>query len=290
VNPFQHLYDECNTGDPAEKYRDLPEFKATFMTEECWNRIVGQCVQHDTAIRLIGWGEPLMHPKVICFVKDAAYAGLLIHINTNASHINGGTAAPLVEAGLASIKFSFQGVDKKSYEEMRQTDFFEGMIKAIELMKRARGDRPFPYIAASTSVTYETEEQIEAFRERLAPLVDHLGIGRTIFDFMDLSAVRLKPDQIALLTKLKELCTDEGKHPDPCPEVYQKLSIHADGTMVVCCNDYNQTTNLGNVLNTPMIKAWRHPVMEEYRKRLANKEYSGPLCGSCYDYQSLTGG
>jgi len=101
-NPFQHLYDNCNTGDSAEKYKELPDFprlidveltsscnfkclmcptgnkslkrKATFMWEEVWERIVVQCAQHDTAIRLIGWGEPLMHPKIICFVKDAAEA------------------------------------------------------------------------------------------------------------------------------------------------------------------------------------------------------------------------
>jgi len=318
VNPFQHLYDACNTGDPAEKLANLPDFprlidveltsscnfkclmcptgnkslkrKATFMKSKVWNRIIGQCLQQDTAIRLIGWGEPLLHPQVIYFIKDAAHAGLLVHVNTNASHINLGTAAPLVQAGLASIKFSFQGVDKKSYAEMRQIDFFDGMLDAIKIMRRARGSARLPYMAASTSITYETEEQVEEFRDKLAPLVDHLGIGRTIFDFMDLSAVRLKPDQIALLTRLKELCTDEKKHPDPCPEVFDKLSIHADGSVVVCCNDYDGVTDLGNVLDRPIAEIWHHPQMEGYRERLARKEYTGPLCSVCYDYAGLTNG
>jgi len=239
---------------------------------------------------MIGWGEPLLHPKVILWVQEAANAGVLVHINTNASHINGGTAAPLVHAGLASIKFSFQGVDKKSYEEMRQIDYYKEMIEAIAVMKRARGKALLPYIAASTSITYETEEQVETFKRILAPLVDHLGVGRTIFDYMDLDAVRLKPGQIEMLKRLKGLATDAKVHPDPCPEVYEKLSIHADGSVVVCCNDYNGVTDLGNVLDKPLAEIWRHPTMEAYREKLAKKEYDGPLCSVCWDYQSLTEG
>jgi radical SAM protein with 4Fe4S-binding SPASM domain len=238
---------------------------------------------------MIGWGEPLLHPKVILWVREAADAGLLVHINTNASHINGGTAAPLVHAGLSSIKFSFQGVDRTSYREMRQINFFDKMIEAIKIMKRARGELLLPYIAASTSITYETEEQVEEFTRKLSPLVDFLGIGRTIFDYMDLSAVRLKPDQIEMLERLKGLATDEKVHPDPCPEVYNKLSIHADGGVVVCCNDFNSVTDLGNVLDKPLAEIWRHPTMEAYREKLAKKEYDGPLCSVCFDYQGLTG-
>lgn len=319
-NPFAPLYAACNTGDGQAKYDALAEFPrmldleltsacnfrclqcpvgnlsmtrpAQFMDAAVFESIVKQCALHGTALRLIGWGEPLLHPEVVRFVALARANGLLVHINTNASRITPELARALCQAGLSSIKFSFQGVDRQSYLEMRRTDFFEGMIGAISDMVKARAAEggPLPHISASTSITYETDEQVAEFRERLGGLVDYLSIGHTTFDFMDMGAVRLKPAEREMLERLASLQTVEKRHPDPCPEVFDKLSIHADGQAVVCCNDYNALTNLGNVEDTPIAEMWRHPQIEEYRKRLAAKEYGGPLCSVCYDYAGLTKG
>jgi radical SAM protein with 4Fe4S-binding SPASM domain len=72
--------------------------------------------------------------------------------------------------------------------------------------------------------------------------------------------------------------------------VFDKLSVHYDGSVRVCCNDFDGITNLGNVNEAPLSEIWRHPQMEEYRKRLSANEYGGKLCGSCYDYAGLTEG
>ncbi|MHC4065053.1 MAG: SPASM domain-containing protein, partial [Planctomycetota bacterium] len=90
--------------------------------------------------------------------------------------------------------------------------------------------------------------------------------------------------------RLKGLSTDAKVHPKPCPEVFDKLSIHADGSVVLCCNDYNGTVELGNVADTPIIEMWQHPKIEAYRKRLAENNYEAPLCRDCYDYLGLTEG
>lgn len=318
VNPLQSLYDTFNNGTSQEKWDSLPDFprmldveltsacnfgclqcptgnkslgrKAEFMADETIYKIVTEAGEHDAALRFIGWGEPLLHPRVVDYVSWAHVHGLLTHLNTNGSKLSPTMAAALVGVGLSSIKLSFQGVDRQSYLEMRRTDFFEGMIRAIEVMREARRDRKLPYIAASTSITYESEEQVAEFRARLEPLVDHLSIGHTTFDFMDMKAVRLKPAEKAMLERLAGLQTVERRHPDPCPEVFDKLSIHADGSVRVCCNDYSGVTYLGNVNETPIAEMWRHPQIEDYRRRLAKKEYGGPLCSVCFDYQSLTAG
>lgn len=318
MNPFQPLYDACNSGDSAQKYADLPDFPHTidleptsscnfrclmcptgnlslkrdaeFMKWATFEAIADQAADHGTALRLIGWGEPTLHPLLPRMIRYAHERGLLTHLNTNGSKITPEYAFDLVDAGLSSIKFSFQGVDRQSYAEMRQVNFFDGMIEAIKHMKRVRGYRSLPYIAASTSITYEKPEVVDLFRRRLEQYVDHLSIGKTIFDFMDLKAVRLKPAQKDMLRRLKLAATDPKRHPDPCPEVFGKLSVHANGDIVVCCNDYDGTVNLGNVNRTPIIKMWRHPKIEAYRERLARKDYDAPLCESCYDYQELTTG
>lgn len=261
--------------------------KQGMMEDGVYYSLLSQCAAHDIAIRFIGWGEPTLHPRIVSFVQAATDAGVLTHMNTNGSKMTWDLACDLVDAGLSSIKFSFQGVDQASYEETRQVDFFEGMIEAINTIIDARGDsRGQPFIAVSTSTTHETPEQVAAFKKRFAHLVDHISIGKTIFDFIDGGAVRLNKDKYE---RLKAMATKELAHPDPCPEVWDKLSVAWDGSIRVCCNDYDGKTNLGNIVDG-IEKAWMHPTILEYRERLLNKDYSGPLCSTCYDYAGLSSG
>ncbi len=313
MNPLQIYYDRFNKGDPAQKLIDLPSFpemidvepvsacnysclmcptglnatgrKAEFMDPGDWLTIVRQCRPHGTALRLIGWGEPLLHPNIISMI---GCAGCLVHLNTNASKIDDAMAGNLVRAGLASIKFSFQGVDRGSYAEMRQTDFFDGMLEAIASVRSARGDSEFPFIAASTSITNETIGQVDEFRRKIEPLVDQLSIGHTTFDYFDSDTIRVRPEVRAVYERVKALSTVEKKHPDPCPEVFNKLSIHADGSYAVCCNAFGNEGTFGNVKTMSISEAWMHPMMREYRERLARKEYGGPLCSVCYSYMGLS--
>ena len=312
MNPFRPLYDLCNNGDPAEKLAFLAPFPAMidveltsacnfrclmcptgnlslhrpamFMEDDTFRSILDECAEYDTAIRFIGWGEPLMHPDALRFITWASRAGLLTHLNTNGSHVTEAVAARLIESGLSSVKFSFQGVDKQSYAEMRNIDWFDDLIATVAMLHTIRGKRKRPWIAVSTTITDESPETVETFCKRIAPIVDEANVGTTIFDYMDLNAVRLRPDQKARLAQLKTRETTEKRHPVPCPEVYNKLSIHADGSVVVCCNDFNGTMELGNVNDTPIIELWRHPKIEAYRKRLAKRDYDAPLCRDCFDY------
>ncbi len=314
MNPLQPFYDQCNTGTNRQKYDNLPDFprildieltsscnfrclmcptgnlslkrKPVFMDFQVLCDILRQCPE-ETAVRFIGWGEPTLHPDLVNAIRVAHRMSILVHVNTNGSKITKAYAKRLVSAGLASIKFSFQGTDRATYMEMRNTDFFEGMIEAIKAVRYERIG-VFPFISASTTTTYETEEEIGEFRALLGPLVDQLTIGKTIFDYMDMSAVRLKPGDKALLQKLKALESVEKRHPNPCPEVFDKLSIHADGSVVVCCNDYNGTVDLGNAGEVAIKDMWRHPKIEEYRRKLAENDYSSSLCKDCYDYHNLT--
>jgi MoaA/NifB/PqqE/SkfB family radical SAM enzyme len=215
---------------------------------------------------------------------------LLSHLNSNGSKVTREMAKGLIDAGLSSLKWSFQGADRKTYAESRNTDFYDGLLEVAAMVKDIRGNRPLPYLHISTSITSETPEIVAAFRERASQVVDLVTVGHTTFDYLDLRAARLSATELETLKRLMVLSTDEKKHPSPCPEVYDKITIHSDGSARVCCNDVNGETNLGNVATSSIAKMWRHPEMEDYRKRLAGNDYGGPLCSSCYDYADLTEG
>ncbi len=312
MNPFQHLYDACNIGTNAEKHKGLADFPdiidveltntcnfrcafcptgnlslqrpGGFMAFETFEKIVEQCAPHGTGIRFIQWGEPLLHPQFFRFLRHAHDALLPTHLNTNGSKIDDAAAQMLISMGLDSIKFSFQGANKESYAEMRQVDFFDQLREVIRRFHMRRGSSSKPFIAVSTSITDEHPSQIEVFKRRFEPICDQLSIGHTVFDFMDLSKVRIQTDVAALARR----ATGKKAHPRPCPEVNNKLSIQYNGAVRTCCNDFDGVTDLGNVNDTPLAEIWKHPEMESYRERLGRDEYTGPLCSVCFDYQDLT--
>lgn len=294
LNPFVPLYAACDLG-PENGVHDGPLMLDVELTNSCNMRcrmcptgrmelkrptemmpretlvaLLDQADRYRCALRFIGWGEPTQHPDLVWAISYASEAGLLTHINTNGILMTEKLAGELVAAGLSSIKFSFQGVDRESYADMRMQDFFEELLGRIKRVKDARNDRELPFIAASTTITTESPAQVREFRERIKPLVDHLSIGKTIMDFLNIPG----DDKV-----------DEGLgHPDPCPEVWAKLSIASNGQIKVCCNDYSNITDCGNVKTTSLLDAWKHPTMVKYRTALAAGNYDQPLCKDCYVY------
>lgn len=319
MNPFQNLYDRFNLGTNQLQSQDMPNgpmmvdiepvglcnFRCVmcptglqsltrpggFMSWPTYKAIVDKTWETNAAIRFIGWGEPTMHPNLIAMVVYASEKGRITHLNTNGSKINDILARKLCQAGLTSIKFSFQGVDRESYAGMRRVDFFDGLLDAIKTVREVRDerdDKTRPFIAVSTTTTDEPQDKVDEFKALMEPLVDQLSVGKTIFDYIDFAEVPKR--QRERFEKAAAGQTVVKKHPNPCPEVWNKLSIHWDGKAVVCCNDYDNDTCLGNITEDDISDIWNHITMRNYRARLYEDQYHGKLCGSCYDYMDLTKG
>jgi len=316
TNPFRKIYDACNEGDSKQKFENLPPFprlidieatnacnfrclmcptgnrsmkrKTGMMSQETFDKILDECAKWNCAIRWVQWGENDMHSDLFAHIRAAHDRGVLTHLNTNGSKLTPERIRELIDTGLDSIKFSFQGVDQQSYKEMRNTDFFEELIQVISNFHAARGDSPVPYIQLSTTITYEDEETVAEFRRRTEPIADLVSIGRTVFDNLDLSAVRLKPEEIERLHKLKSQESVIKVHPE-CPEVFDKMSIFWDGAVSACCADADKKMPIGDVNQNTMEEIWNSDAMNHYRAMLADMRHDElELCSNCYDYQSLS--
>lgn len=316
-NPLEELYRHCNAGDSKRKFSNRIEFPrmidveltntcnfrclmcptgnlsqrrpAGFMEPSMFYRILEQAAPRKTPIRFIRWGEPLLHPDVLEFIQACTDVGIITHLNTNGSKLDEPMMRALIEVGLSSIKFSFQGVDRKSFEEMRNFDFYNDLVDRMRLFNQLRGDGTSPFLQLSTTITYETKEMIEDFKQEVSEFVDQLSIGRTVLDFINLDEVRLRSDEIEMLKSLKEMESVAKIHPE-CPEVYDKLSIDWNGLVTACCMDSDNLMVVGDAKTEPLEKIWVSEALEEYRRVLADLRHDDlPLCSNCYDYLSLSG-
>ena len=76
------------------------------------------------SIKLNWRGEPLLNPNLIHMIQLAKENNVLdVAINTNATTLNETKSNEILESGLDSIIFSFDGGTKQTYEKLRPGRF-----------------------------------------------------------------------------------------------------------------------------------------------------------------------
>ena len=296
---FEVLYKICNSGTTKQKIARIGTFPklvdieltnccnmrckmcptgcgttnrtSGYMDTRMIERILDELSQYKTPIRLIRWGEPLMHPAIYDIIRRAKELDIAVHLNTNGLMLSPSIAKMLISTGVDSIKVSIQGYDRQSYAVVRGLDHFQQLCEDIRGLVLARGDTKVPRIVVGTTIEQKDKiidmkedrkdlEQKRWLKIQLDP-VDELYVG----DTLDLA--------------------EERKPPDVCPEVFDKLSIDWDGKVSACCGDYDNYMVVGDIGNgaVDLKTVWNHSKkLKEYRKKLAEHNYEGlALCQRC---------
>lgn len=124
--------------------RNLREKASGFMSEDLFKQLLEQSIEaHVGKIAFSGWGEPLLHPKIIDFMKIVKGAGMKVLLNTNGSLLRH-YAERIVELGVDELHTSVDAVREDLYEMLRVggnfSDVSEG-LKRIKLLKTMHGLR-----------------------------------------------------------------------------------------------------------------------------------------------------
>lgn len=322
-NPFTHIYRACNTGATnheknilrSTQYAEpiLMDIELTnscnlqcymcptgtrnmkrtkgFMSQDIMDKIADNLQDSSIAgIRFILWGEPTLHPQFLEFAQRIKDMGKMVHFNTNGILLTEEMIRRLVNMEIDSIKFSFQGVDQKSYEEMRFGSDWNKLIDNIKMMNRIRGEKEKPYIQISTTITDESKEQVQQFMEEMQPLCEHVSVGQTILNHLDVDRMNIPEERKRDFIKLRDKQSLIEKHFDVCPEIYNKLSILWNGDVTMCCNDFEgQDMVLGNIRDYSIRELWNSPKALNICKMLEDTQQYDKIgiCSICYEYIAL---
>ena len=316
-NPFIPIYRACNNGTNEEKYARilsgevrLPRYMDVELTNLCNFRCrfcptgtgamrrtrghmpdeVADALVENVArfripgVRFIRWGEPTMHPKYIDIMARVKEAGAAVHINTNGSLLDEGQIRRLLDMDLDSIKFSFQGADKGTYNEMRAGGDYGRLLVIVRLMYELRGDRPRPWIQISTTLTGESAEQVESFKRDVAPWCDYYNIGYTQLNHLDVDAMSVSPEERERIRELQRHETLHHVYRPVCGEAFDKLSLNWNGDATLCCSDYDNFLVIGNILDMDIEHLFNSRAADAYRQIIAKRQYGRiACCSTCYE-------
>jgi MoaA/NifB/PqqE/SkfB family radical SAM enzyme len=308
VNPFRAVYDNKDFKTVLQHKNKLPDFPYLidieltnhcilkclfcgqqtmkrpkgFMSEKTFKTIVNECAKFNTPIRLIRWGEPFLHPKIVEFVEYAKSRGLLVHITNNGLAIKESQMDKIIEAGLDSLIFSLQGATKKQYELMRNNNRYNELKSNILKMVKKRGSKEKPFIHISSTITNEPEKEIKRFIDYWGRIADSVGIGKTNLSLFN----PLQIESQKTIKKLESLKKQENikKCYLPCTEIYQKLSVDWDGKVTCCCSDFDNFLVVGDINDSTLSEIWRNSQKLKIFRELLDKKMhqSLTLCSTCY--------
>jgi len=243
--------------------RFLAERKQGFMSLNIFVKVANECKKYDTPIRLIGWGEPLLHPAINDIIKDIKQNKLPLHITTNGLLLKGRIFKEIVDSKVDSLIVSFQGTNAEQYQRMRRQDKYNEIKNNIQYLVKARGEKEKPFIQVTTTTTTETEEEKKQFIKEWLPLVDAVSIGKTNLSFIE---------------------RDTTKKYVPCTEISHQIQVDWDGKVSPCCGDYDNYLTIGNVQEQSIYDIWNYSKrLQSFREILKNCGHKSlMLCRNCY--------
>jgi radical SAM protein with 4Fe4S-binding SPASM domain len=262
----------CNLKCPM-CYTITPEFKrkvnATLMKFQLFQKIIHEIQGKVYSVRLSLRGESLLHPRFLDAIRCAKQAGILeVSTLTNGSKLESPEfCRSLVEAGLDWITVSADGIGP-IYDSIRAPITYEKIVQNLRILQGVKRDlgSEKPVVKVQTiwpAIQADPGAYLEAFTPlsdlvAFNPLIDYVGeipSGELLFE----------PDFT-------------------CPMPYQRLVIGADGTVMMCSNDEENSHPVGNANRQSVHEIWHGPAMQEVRR--LHRDHAGVAtlgpCSHCY--------
>lgn len=243
----------CNLRCPM-CYTITDQFKAQVNTKlmdyPLFTRIVDQCAEGGVySIRLSLRGESFLHKRILDCVRYAKGKGIKeVSSLTNAVRLDEAMFTEAMEAGLDWLTISVDGMGE-TYESIRKPAKFDRLLEKLRNFKeiKEKAGRVKPVIKIQ-SVFPAIADDPQGFYDTFAPITDQVATNPLI-DY-------LRADDESLLLFHEDFS---------CPQLYQRLTIGADGTVMLCANDEMEEYALGDANTQTIHEMWHGEKMRKAR-------------------------
>jgi pyruvate-formate lyase-activating enzyme len=218
-----------------------------------------------------GQGEPTLHPMICELIALSKRYNFRTQLITNGSTLSTDFTKELLASGLDEIAISLHSVDKEIYYSVTHMDIAEVL----------------PRIETFLDSVMVSGEKIKVEIWRILPPPNLRRDGeREATDFMQFL---LKYPFVQSLGPSEPWSRDGRVYNSICPSVCDDLNnqiwchkifftynIAWDGSIVLCCNDYNNIScDLGNAFTNNLLDCY------SIKQRILDKEYIPSVCSEC---------
>lgn len=233
------------------------------------------------SLKLTYRGEPLLYPQ---FIDVVSFAKIAMHIprvvfNTNAFYLSLEMSKKLINIGVDEIICSVDSCRENMYETLQGHGFHIVIrnIFQITILKQLYGKKK-PVITIKACKNEYNKEEMESgeFQE----FWKNYDVKVVIDDQYDLS------DWSEDATVLDNFC---------CEELWKRLVVLVDGTVLPCCAAYNYNTNeaysVGNAKTHSLEDIWSSKKIKRLRSlHKEGKSHRIEMCKRCRGRKAVING
>ncbi len=259
------ITNDCNLGCVhCHRTRMAPD--VGFMDSGVFRKLVDEMADYPVAfLRLVGQGEPALHPDFRDLMEYASGKGIKIEISTNGTVFERFTFDEILGWDIDILGVSIDGHDEKSYERIRKGGNYKrlaGNVRGFVSRRDELGQRA-PLVCVKNVLFPQTgEHAVETFRKRWVEVADQVT-------FNALQAPP-RPSQEATPTRC---------HLD----IFFSAHINYDGSVRKCPYQfvYGTDESLGNLRDGTLREIWRSEDLKNLR-RLHSERRLPQVCRDCH--------
>ena len=247
-----------------------------FMSDDVFNKVIDEIKTYAFEVFIQLGGEPLLHNKLIDFIKQAKNQGLITGISTNASLLDRDFAKRIISSGLDKLFITFTDKGKERYDKIWQGGVYENVKKnIIEFLNSKKGQQN-PRVTLQIVKFFGEDDVLtpdkvflEEWKRRGVDSFSPVWATYWAGDFKDEAMFRYK-----------EAPRDDYYR--PCGAIWRSLVVYWDGSISPCCNDLTRNYILGNIKENSIRELWNGEKMAGLREALVKKRYKEiKLCRNC---------
>ncbi len=246
-----------------------------FMDFGLYKKIIDECARNKEYVKALypfQNGEPLIHPEFSKYIEYAKKQNNQweVALYTNASLLDKNKTLKILESGLDTLVVSFDGFRKETYESIRIGLNFDqvkkNVIDFINLKKSMNKNNPEVHLVIIAMD--KTRGEVKDFEREWKNLADRVEVSH----FSNWGG---QVDELDSQDILKENYA-------PCLRLWEHLVILRDGTVSLCCNDFDGRFPLGDLTYQTIKEIWQGEIINDYRKAHLNSDFSSlPICKKC---------
>ena len=292
-------------------------FKSGEMSEEIWEALRSY-LPETASIDFTGGGEPLLHPKLADWIREANASGCRTGFLTNGLILNREKSLQFIQAGIDWIGFSVDGATAEVYERIRKGADFNVLCKNIKTISDLRTNKK-PLLIINFVMMPDNIQDLE----NIVDLASDLGVSRINFKQCDvirgehgrnyglfasketrkirqlkniLDKARRRAQKRQIQTNAFSLVPDEL--PVCAQDPRDSIFVRHDGYVAPCINlaRGDETSFLGNDVKMPtvhygrlqdqaLMELWESATCRLYRERFKHRSlaYDAVLGSSSFE-------
>ncbi len=237
-----------------------------------FKKIIDEAVALDVQeLHLNGYGEISVlkrYKEYISYIREKSRS-IKINVNTNGMRMSEEMSRFYVASRVNTVNVTIDGATAETFESIRRhlkLDVVEGNVKRL-IKIRDESRKKYPMVTVNMIGMPQNIHEAQMFLDKWRGVADRTGISGLVSRVGSVGFANI----------------DNPKwEKTPCFLLWSQMPVWSDGTVAMCCDDWDGRAPQGNLNTQTIEEIWTSRKRDGLRKvHLSGKAAKIPLCANC---------